>query len=51
VATCDACRGGVKTLSALSALPQLLSLVADAATLHLALAAADRGYLVPVAPG
>jgi FdhE protein len=47
VATCDACRSGVKTLSALSALPPLLLLVADAATLHLDLAAADRGYTCP----
>lgn len=47
VATCDACRSGVKTLSALSALPPLMLLVADAATLHLDLAAADHGYLCP----
>jgi FdhE protein len=47
VATCDACRGGVKMLSTLSALPPLLLLVADTATLHLDLAAADRGYLCP----
>jgi FdhE protein len=47
VATCDACRSGVKTLSALSALPPLLLLVADAATLHLDLAAADRGFTCP----
>ena len=44
VATCDACRSGVKMLSTLSALPPLMLLVADAATLHLDLAAADRGY-------
>jgi FdhE protein len=49
VATCDACRSGVKTLSTLSALPPLMLLVADAATLHLDLAAADRGYLDPAA--
>jgi FdhE protein len=47
VATCDVCRSGVKTLSTLSALPPLLLLVADAATLHLDLAAADRGYVCP----
>jgi FdhE protein len=44
--TCEACRGYVKmvtTLAALSA-PQLL--VADLATLHLDLAAGDRGYNV-----
>src|SRR5262249_45021716 len=44
-ATCEECRGYVKmqaTLFALSA-PQLL--VADVATLHLDLAAAERGYL------
>jgi FdhE protein len=44
VATCDTCRTGIKTLSTLSALPPLMLLVADAATLHLDLAAADRGY-------
>ena len=47
VATCDACRTGVKTLSTLSQLPPLMLLVADAATLHLDLAAADRGYAGP----
>lgn len=49
VATCDACRSGIKTLSTLSALPPLMLLVADAATLHLDLAAAERGYS-PLAP-
>jgi RNA polymerase subunit RPABC4/transcription elongation factor Spt4 len=49
VATCDACRTGIKTLSTLSALPPLMLLVADAATLHLDLAAADRGYQPPSA--
>jgi FdhE protein len=44
VATCDACHSAVKTLNTLSALPPLMLLVADAATLHLDLAAADRGY-------
>ena len=44
VATCDACKSGVKTLSTLSRLPPLVLLVADAATLHLDLAMADRGY-------
>jgi hypothetical protein len=46
-ATCAACQGYVKmvaTLDALSA-PQLL--VTDLATLHLDLAAADRGFFVP----
>jgi FdhE protein len=43
-ATCDACRTAVKTLNTLSALPPVMLLVADAATLHLDLAAADRGY-------
>jgi FdhE protein len=43
-AVCDACRGYVKTLSTLSALPPLHLLIADAATLHLDLAAAERGY-------
>ena len=50
VATCDACRGGVKMLSTLSALPPLMLLVADAATLHLDLAAAERGYVCPPSP-
>jgi FdhE protein len=49
VATCDACRTGIKTLSTLSALPPLVLLVADAATLHLDLAATERGY-APVTP-
>jgi FdhE protein len=45
-ATCDACRGYVKMVTSLAALstPQLL--VADAATLHLDLVIAERGYLV-----
>jgi hypothetical protein len=40
-------------LSTLSALPPLMLLVADAATLHLDLAAADHGYICPptTAPG
>jgi FdhE protein len=49
VATCDACRSGIKTVSSLSALPPLLILVADASTLHLDLAAADHGYSCPPA--
>jgi FdhE protein len=44
-ATCDACRGYVKMVTALSALSPLHLLVADALTLHLDLAAAERGYL------
>jgi hypothetical protein len=45
-ATCDECHGYVKMVSTLSALspPQLL--VADLATLHLDLAAAEKGYWV-----
>jgi FdhE protein len=43
-AVCEACRAYVKMLSTLSALPPLHLLVADAATLHLDLAAAERGY-------
>jgi FdhE protein len=44
--TCDACRGYVKMISTLTALtgPQLL--VAELATMHLDLAAAERGYAV-----
>jgi FdhE protein len=43
-ATCDTCRGYVKMVTTLGPLeaPQLL--VADVATLHLDLAAADRGF-------
>ena len=46
-ATCDACRGYVKVVTSLSPLtaPQLL--VADLATLHLDLVAAERGFFVP----
>ncbi len=43
-ATCDACRGYVKMVTTLSALPPLQLLAADALTLHLDLAAAERGY-------
>ncbi len=41
---CDGCRGYVKMVTTLSALPPLHLLVADVATLHLDLAAAQRGY-------
>jgi FdhE protein len=41
---CDGCRGYVKMVTTLSALPPLHLLVADLATLHLDLAAAERGY-------
>jgi len=41
---CDDCRGYVKMVSTLSALPAMHLLVADAATLHLDMAAAERGY-------
>ena len=44
VSLCDGCRGYVKMVSTLSALPPLHLLVADVATLHLDLAAAERGY-------
>jgi len=43
-AVCDACRGYVKMISTLYALPPLNLIVADVATLHLDLAAAERGY-------
>jgi FdhE protein len=43
-AVCDACRGYVKMISTLSAIPPLHLLVADAVTIHLDLAAAERGY-------
>ena len=41
---CNGCRGYVKMVSTLFALPPLQLLVADVATLHLDLAAAERGY-------
>jgi FdhE protein len=41
---CGGCRGYVKMISTLSALPPLALLVADAATLPLDLATAERGY-------
>jgi FdhE protein len=43
-ATCDACRGYVKTVSTLTELQPLQLLLADLATLHLDLIAAERGY-------
>jgi FdhE protein len=46
-ATCEACRGYVKMLSTLGPLSPPRLLVADVATLHLDLAAAERGYGVP----
>jgi FdhE protein len=46
-ATCDQCHGYVKLVSTLAPLPGLRLLVADLATVHLDLAAADKGYLPP----
>jgi FdhE protein len=46
-AVCTSCRGYVKMVSTLSALPPLHLLLADAATLHLDLAAAERGFTNP----
>jgi formate dehydrogenase accessory protein FdhE len=46
-ATCDGCRGYVKMISTLDTLPLPGLLVADLATLHLDLAAAERGFLIP----
>jgi FdhE protein len=43
-AVCDGCRGYVKMITTLSALPALHLPVADLTTLHLDLAAAERGY-------
>jgi FdhE protein len=43
VSTCDACHGYVKMVSSLMALSPLQMLVADVATVHLDLAAAERG--------
>jgi FdhE protein len=45
--TCDACRGYVKMASTLAPLSGPALLVANVATLHLDLAAADRGYASP----
>jgi FdhE protein len=46
-ATCDACHGYVKMVTALSALNPPRLLVVDLATMHLDLAAAERGYAPP----
>jgi FdhE protein len=46
-AACEECHGYVKMVSTLAALSGPRLLVADLATLHLDLAAADRGYLSP----
>jgi FdhE protein len=46
-ATCNHCHGYVKMMSTLTALPPLPLLVADAASLHLDLIAAERGYACP----
>jgi FdhE protein len=45
-ATCDECHRYVKMVSTLSALPAPLLLVEELATLHLDLAAAERGFIV-----
>lgn len=46
-AVCESCRGYVKMVSSLAALSAPALLVANVATLHLDLAAADRGYMAP----
>jgi FdhE protein len=46
-ATCEECRGYVKALATLGPLSPLQLLVADLATVHLDLAAAERAYAVP----
>ncbi len=46
-ATCAACGGYVKMVTTLSALGEPHLLVADLATMHLDLAAAERGYSTP----
>lgn len=46
-ATCDACQGYVKTVTALTPLTLPRLLVADVATLHLDLIAMERGYARP----
>jgi FdhE protein len=45
-AVCNACKGYVKMMTSLSALSPPQILVTDLATVHLDLAAADRGYFV-----
>jgi FdhE protein len=47
-ATCEACRHYVKMLATLGALPAPRLLIADLATMHLDLAAAERGYTQPL---
>ncbi|HXG11097.1 MAG TPA: formate dehydrogenase accessory protein FdhE [Gemmataceae bacterium] len=46
-ATCDGCRGYIKMTATLAELPGPRLLAADLATVHLDLAAADRGYTRP----
>ncbi len=46
-AVCETCRGYVKMVAALDALSPARLLVTDLATLHLDLAAAERGCMVP----
>jgi FdhE protein len=46
-ATCESCRGYVKMVTTLSALSALELLVKELATMHLDLAAAERGYGPP----
>ena len=46
-ATCDACQGYVKMISTLTRLGGPALLVTNVATVHLDLAAADRGYATP----
>jgi FdhE protein len=45
-ATCDSCRGYVKTVATLTPLSDAGLLVSDLATMHLDMAAAERGYFV-----
>jgi FdhE protein len=45
-ATCDPCRGYVKMVATLDTLSMPRLLVADVATLHLDLAAAEHGYFI-----
>jgi FdhE protein len=45
--TCESCRGYVKNISTLSAFSPPRLLVADLATMHLDLLAAERGFSVP----
>jgi FdhE protein len=47
VVTCEQCRGYVKVLASLAAIPPLDLMVHDLATIHLDIVAIERGYAAP----